>query len=120
MQQNLSWPLLRLDEWSDTCETLYRWTQVVGKVRLALTPLINHWWNVTLYVSARGLTTSLMDAGYRGIEIEFDLVDHLLRLRTTDGQVRHVALEPQSVATFYRATTDALAELGIDVHIVPR
>jgi hypothetical protein len=81
---------------------------------------MNHWWNVPVYVSARGLNTSLMHSGGRGLEIEFDFVDHGLHLRTTDGQSRRVALEPQSVARFYRATMGALAELGIDVHIVPR
>ena len=114
-----AWPDLEVPAWSETRDTLHMWLQIVGKVRLALTPLINHWWNVTLYVSARGLTTSLMHAGSRGLEIEFDFVDHALHLRTTDGQVRDVALEPQSVAAFYRATTDALAALGIDVRIVP-
>src|SRR6266436_4234126 len=114
------WPALPLASWGDTRATLHMWLQIVGKVRLALTPLLNHWWNVPLYVSARGLTTSLMPSGGRGLEIEFDFVDHALNLRTTDGQSRRVALEPQSVARFYRATMGALAELGIDVHIVPR
>jgi len=114
-----AWPDLEVPAWSETRDTLHMWLQIVGKVRLALTPLINHWWNVTLYVSARGLTTSLMPAGSGGLEIEFDFVDHALHLRATDGQVRHVALEPQSVAAFYRATTGALAALGIDVRIVP-
>src|SRR5437016_10633831 len=115
-----AWPDLDVPGWNETRDTLHMWLQVVGKIRLALTPLINHWWNVPLYVSARGLTTSLMHAGSRGLEIEFDFVDHALRLRTTDGQARTVALESQSVAAFYRATTDALAELGTAVHIVAR
>jgi hypothetical protein len=93
------------------------WLQVVGKIRLGLTPPINHWWNVPLYVSARGLTTSLMPARGRGLEIEFDFIDHVLELRTTDGQRRDVVLEPQSVASFYRATMAALDELAIDVDV---
>jgi len=114
-----AWPALT-PEWSDTRDTVHMWLQIVGKVRLALTPLINHWWNVTLYVSARGLTTSLMPVQERGLEIEFDFVDHVLDLRTTDGQHRQVALQPQSVATFYRATMTALDELGVDVQVRPR
>jgi hypothetical protein len=96
------------------------WIQVVGKIRLALTPLINHWWNVPLYVSARGLTTSLMHAQGRGLEIEFDFIDHVLDLRTTDGDRRHVVLEPQSVARFYRATMAALDGIGLDVALNTR
>jgi hypothetical protein len=96
------------------------WIQVVGKVRLALTPRINHWWNVALYVSARGLTTSLMHTEGRGLEIEFDFIDHVLELRTTDGDRRHVVLEPQSVATFYRETMAALGDLGIEVAVYTR
>jgi len=115
-----AWPELEVPGWGDTRDTVHMWLQIVGKVRLSLTPLINHWWNVTLYVSARGLTTSLMPVGDRGLEIEFDFVDDFLRLRTTDGQVRAVALQPQSVATFYRATMNALAELGVAAHFVPR
>lgn len=117
MAANHGWPELAGSDWSDTRDTVHMWLQIVGKVRMALTPLINHWWNVPLYVSARGLTTSLMPE--RGLEVEFDFVDHVLELRTTGGQSRHVALEPQ-VARFYRSTMDALAELGVDVHIVAR
>src|SRR2546426_9861712 len=107
-----AWPDLTLSEWEDTRDTLHMWTQVVGKVRMALEPMINHWWQVTLYVSARGLTTSLMHAGPTDLEIEFDLVDHVLDLRTTDGRIRRVALEPRSVASFYEDTMAALGELG--------
>jgi hypothetical protein len=114
------WPDLTLSGWQDTRDTLHMWTQVVGKVRLALEPMINHWWQVTLYVSARGLTTSLMPAGDRGLEIEFDFVDHVLDLRTTDGARRQVPLEPRSVASFYQATMAALADLGVQVTINPR
>ncbi len=111
------WPVLTLGEWQDTRDTLHMWSQIVGKVRMALEPMLNHWWQVTLYVSARGLTTSLMPAGDRGLEIEFDFRDHRLELRTTDGELRHVALEPRSVASFYAATMAALDDLGIDVTI---
>jgi hypothetical protein len=93
------------------------WTQIVGKVRMALEPMLNHWWHVTLYISARGLTTSLMHAGDRGLEIEFDFLDHQLELRTTDGARRHVSLEPRSVASFHAATMAALDDLGVDVTI---
>jgi hypothetical protein len=82
--------------------------------------MINHWWQVPLYVSARGLTTSLMPTGGRGLEIEFDFVDHVLDLRTTDGERRQVALEPRSVASFYAATMAALEELGVRVHFLAR
>src|SRR5947209_15837098 len=98
------WPELALAEWVETRDTLHLWTQIVGKVRLALEPMVNHWWQVPLYVSARGLTTSLMHADGRGLEIEFDFVDQVLQLRTSDGQTRAVALEPRSVASFYKAT----------------
>jgi Family of unknown function (DUF5996) len=114
------WPALTMSKWADTRDTLHLWTQIVGKVRMALEPMTNHWWQVPLYVSARGLTTSLMHAGHRGLEIEFDFLDHRLELRTTDGAVRHVALEPRSVASFYAATMAALDELGMHVDIVRR
>ncbi|HEY2331252.1 MAG TPA: DUF5996 family protein [Acidimicrobiales bacterium] len=111
------WPELALSGWGDTRDTLHMWLQIVGKVRMQLTPLVNHWWNVPLYVSSRGLTTSLMPTDRGGLEIEFDFIDHVLQLRTTEGDVRHVPLEPQSVATFYRSTMAALDGLGIDVRI---
>ena len=114
------WPELTLSPWADTLATFHLWTQVVGKVRLALEPMINHWWQVPLYVSARGLTTSLMHAGATGIEIEFDLVDHWLDIRASDGRLRRVKLEPRSVASFYLATMTALDELEVSVTIVPR
>ncbi len=115
-----AWPDLTVLRWDDTRDTLHMWTQIVGKVRLGLMPMINHWWQVPLYVSARGLTTSLMHAGGRGLEIEFDFVDHVLDLRTTDGERRRVALEPRSVASFYAATTAALYELGVQVRLFAR
>ena len=114
-----TWPDLTAPSWIDTRDTLHMWTQVVGKVRLALTPMTNQWWQVALYVSSRGLTTSLMHAGDRGLELELDFVDHVLDLRTTDGDRRQVALEPRSVADFYAATTAALDELGVEVRLYP-
>jgi len=112
-----AWPELTISSWEDTRATLHLFTQVVGKVRLALEPMVNHWWQTTLYVSARGLTTSMMPNGTRGVEIEFDFVDHLLRVRTTDGLVRDIALAGQSVASFYTDTMNALADVGIAVEI---
>jgi len=115
-----AWPELTLADWADTRDTLHLWTQVVGKVRLALAPLVNHWWQVPFYVTARGLTTSLMPAGTRGLEIEFDFCDHMLRFDTTDGAHRRFALEPRSVADFYREVTATLDQVGIEVRILAR
>lgn len=112
-----AWPDLTLDRWADTRDTVHMWTQVVGKVQLALNPMINHWWQVSLRLSGRGLTTGLMPAGDRGLEIEFDVIDHQLQLRTTDGSHRSVALAPKSVATFHRETLAALEGLGVAVEI---
>ncbi len=114
------WPELTLSAWDETRDTFHMWTQIVGKVRLALEPMLNHWWQVPLYVSARGLTTSLMHAGAMGLEIEFDVIDHVLDLRTSDGRTRQVALEPRSVASFYAATMAALHELDVPVTILAR
>ncbi|MBN9042634.1 MAG: hypothetical protein BGP05_13330 [Rhizobiales bacterium 62-47] len=112
-----SWPALPYAAWRDTCETLQLWTQIVGKVRLARTPWLNHSWHVTLYVTARGLTTSPVPDGARSFQIDFDFIDHLLVLATSDGTRREVPLRPQSVADFYAAVMAALAALGIDVTI---
>jgi hypothetical protein len=114
------WPELTLASWDATRVTVHMWTQVVGKVRLALEPMVNHWWQVPLYVSARGLTTSLMHAGDIGLEMEFDFVDHVLLMRTTRGETREVRLKPQSVADFYTLTLLALRELGITVSMLAR
>jgi hypothetical protein len=116
----VAWPALPLADWQDTRDTLHLWTQVVGKVRMTLNPMINHWWQVPFYVSARGLTTSLMHTGGRGLEIEFDFVDHALVLRATDGARRSVTLAPRSVASFYAATMGALDELGMHVTVFRR
>ncbi|HEV7679969.1 MAG TPA: DUF5996 family protein [Candidatus Dormibacteraeota bacterium] len=115
-----AWPDLTLSRWADTRDTLHLWTQIAGKVRMALAPMVNHWWHVTLYVSARGLTTSTMPAGDRGVELEFDFLDDVLVVRTSDGQRRTVALQPRSVASFYAAVMAALDDVGVHVSIYPR
>jgi len=114
------WPDLTLARWEDTRDTLHLWTQVVGKVRLALEPMVNHWWQVPLYVSARGLTTSLMHAPNVDLEIEFDFIDHRLDIRTSSGERRQVALEPRSVADFYAETMSTLDSLGVHVKMLAR
>jgi hypothetical protein len=116
------WPELGWEEWKDTATTLHMWTQMVGKTRLALTPTQNHWWNVPLYVSARGLTTSAMP--WRGgvLEVEFDLCEHVLELRLESGaRVQRVQLElrPRTVADFYAEYRAALKGLGVEVKIWP-
>jgi hypothetical protein len=87
---NEAWPDLTLSAWEDTRDTLHLWTQIVGKVRLALEPMVNHWWQVPLYVTARGLSTSLMHVDRRGLEIEFDFIDHAVDIRTSDSERRHI------------------------------
>jgi len=111
------WPALAFDEWKDTCETLQLWTQIVGKVRLKLAPMVNHWWQVTLYVTATGLTTSAMPYRGRFVQIDFDFLAHRLILRTSNGRIEQFALEPYSVADFYAEVMGRLRALGIDVHI---
>ena len=110
-------PALPLDSWKDTQATLHMWSQVIGKVRLKLCPLVNHWWNVPFYVSARGLTTSAMPYERGAVEAYFDFIDHQLVIETSEGNARKVALKPQTVAEFYRAVMSALADLGVDVKI---
>ena len=112
-----TWPSLPLEEWRDTKETLHRWMQIVGKIRLALTPLINHWWNVPFYVSARGLTTADMAYGDRTLDMEFDFISHVLRIRTSDHSVHELPLAPRSVADFYKETFSVLKSLHIDCPI---
>ena len=116
---NDSWPALPLAEWQDTYATLHMWTQIVGKIRLAQTPLINHWWNVPLYVTARGLTTTAMPYRDRTFEIEFDFIDHQLLIKCDDGAVKRIPLIPRSVADFYHEVFKALDGLGIEVKIWP-
>ncbi|MGN6461718.1 MAG: DUF5996 family protein [Pseudolabrys sp.] len=114
-----AWPELPLTAWQDTRDTLHLWTQIVGKIRTTQTPWLNHSWHVTLYVSARGLTTSVIPCGARSLEIEFDFIDHVLWLRSSDGQTRQVMLRPQTVAEFYAAVLMALHELGFALRIHP-
>src|SRR5438270_13570201 len=92
-----NWPALPYDEWQDTCATLHLWTQIVGKVRLAKSPYQNHWWHTPLYVSARGLTTSLIPEGQRGFQIDFDFIDHELQITASDGGRAAIALVPRTV-----------------------
>ncbi|WP_238626266.1 DUF5996 family protein [Aggregatilinea lenta] len=112
-----AWPDLPLDEWQDTYETLHRWTQIVGKIRLALAPMVNHWWQVTLYLTARGLTTSPIPYQSRSFQIDFDFIDHMLRIETSGGGTRAFELAPRSVADFYRTIMAELLALGIEVEI---
>lgn len=114
-----AWPELPLTAWQDTYTTLHMWTQVVGKVRLKLAPLINHWWQVTLYVTPRGLTTSAIPYGTRAFAIDFDFLDDVLRIATSDGGVGTLPLRPQPVAEFYGETMAALESLGLAVKIWP-
>jgi len=114
-----AWPVLNFADSQETMEALHLRTQIVGKVRLELEPMVNHWWQVPLYVSARGLTTSLMHADGLGLEMELDLIDHRLEIRTAEGARRAVPLAPGSVADFYAATMAALTDVGAPVRIRP-
>jgi len=110
-------PALPFDSWKDTLATLHMWAQIIGKVRLKLCPLVNHWWNVPFYVTARGMTTSAVPYQQRAIEVEFDFIEHKLAIETSEGRVVIMALEAQSVAQFYKNFMAALEELGVSVHI---
>ncbi|MGY4476484.1 DUF5996 family protein [Bradyrhizobium sp. USDA 3364] len=111
------WPELPTAAWRDSSATLQLFTQIAGKIRLAKSPWLNHSWHVTLYVTARGLTTSPIPDGDRTFQIDFDFIDHLLRISTSDGAERQFALAGQSVASFYAAVTSNLKDLGVDVAI---
>jgi hypothetical protein len=111
------WPSLPLAAWQDTYATLHRWTQIVGKIRLALAPNFNHWWQSTLYVTSRGLTTSVIPYGTRTFQISFDFLDHQLLIETSDGMIKRIPLTPCSVADFYQNVMTALSEVGIEVRI---
>jgi hypothetical protein len=110
-------PELPYDSWKDTLATLHMWTQIVGKIRMGLSPLVNHWWNVPLYVTARGLTTSPMPYGSRTLEICFDFIEHKLLIETSEGETRELPLKPQSVADFYQTLMKTLSQLGMPVGI---
>jgi hypothetical protein len=114
-----AWPMLPLAEWQDTFSTLHRWLQIVGKTRLSLAPAVNHSWHVTLYLTARGLTTSPMPYGQGTAEVELDFIDHKLLIQTSEGATRNLALAPKSVADFYREYRALLDELGLPVRIRP-
>jgi Family of unknown function (DUF5996) len=112
-----AWPSLPLEEWKETYATLHMWTQIVGKIRLVQSPVVNHWWQVPLYVSARGLTTSTIPYNTRTFEIDFDFIDHQLNIKTSDGSKKYIPLAPRSVADFYQELMAALRSLGIEVEI---
>jgi Family of unknown function (DUF5996) len=111
------WPELPLADWRATYATLHMWSQIVGKTRLALAPMENHWWQVALYVTARGLTTSAMPHGNDGIEVRFDFISHELQMQKSDGSQRSFALTSMSVADFFARYMHALRDLGIDLTI---
>lgn len=112
-----AWPALPLSKWKETYATLHMWTQIVGKIRLALTPMQNHWWNTALYVSPRGLTTSTMHYDGQLLQIDFNFIDHMLVIETTDQPPKTIALQPRTVADFYQNTMDALTSLGMPIKI---
>jgi hypothetical protein len=114
------WPELPLGEWKETLETLHMWMQVVGKIRLAQAPFVNHWWHVPFYLTARGLTTSPMPYGDRLFEIDFDFIDHALWIRTGEGSRRRVDLVPRTVADFYAEVMSTLRRLGFEIDIWTR
>jgi hypothetical protein len=116
---HVHWPALPWPEWEATASTLHMWTQIVGKTRLALSPLQAHWWNVPLYVTARGLSTAAMPVPDGVLEIEFDFADHQLLFRMSSGARFSVPLRPQSVADFYREYQGCLSQLGVSVRINP-
>jgi hypothetical protein len=113
----IAWPELPTAAWRETYATLHLWTQIIGKIRFARSPWLNHSWHVALYVTARGLTTSPIPDGTMTFQIDFDFIDHVLRISTSGGATRQLELAGQSVASFYTAVVAALAELGIDIAI---
>src|SRR5438093_3482832 len=112
-----AWPSLPLESWVDTCATLHMWLQIVGKVRLVQSPWINHSWHVTLYVTARGLTTSPIPHGTRIFQLDLDFVSHHLHIQSSDARVEGFSLEPQSVSAFYGRLMGLLKKLGLEVDI---
>jgi len=114
------WPELPVNEWLPTYQTLQLWTQIVGKIRLTLSPKVNHWWSASLYVSPRGLTTSTVPYGSEAFEIEFDFIEHQLEIRSSTGQRKSIALKPESVAVFYEQVLTTLRGMGFDVAINPK
>jgi hypothetical protein len=118
-EREQAWPALPLAQWQDTCATLHMWTQIVGKVRLALSPHFNHWWEVPLYVNARGLTTSPIPWRSEIFEVQFDFINHTLDILTSWGRSELLPLVPRTVADFYQLFMDKLHSLGIEVKIWP-
>ncbi len=112
-----AWPSLPLDSWQDTYDTLHMWLQIVGKIRMALTPHVNHWWEVPLYITSRGLTTSPIPHGTRTFALTFDFIDHVLRIEASDGRTDAQPLAPMTVADFHRDLMARLHRLGLDVTI---
>jgi len=112
-----AWPALEYAKWKETLATLHLWTQIVGKIRLVQTPWVNHSWHVALYLTTRGLTTSPIPYGARSFEIEFDFLDHQLRIRTIEGTIETLRLEDRTVADFYREVLDMMKKLGLEVTI---
>jgi hypothetical protein len=115
-----AWPQLPWAAWQDSGETLQLWTQIVGKIRMAQAPMVNHWWQVALYVTARGLTTSPMPYGMQTFQIDFDFIDHRLIIQVGDGRIDAFPLQPMSVADFHRILVERLRRLGLAVHIWTR
>jgi hypothetical protein len=111
------WPDLPFEHWADTCATLHLWTQVVGKIRLAHAPMINHWWQVPLYVTCRGLSTSPIPYGTRHFQLDFDFIDHCLTIQTSNGEMESVLLRPRTVADFYTEVMGRLRGLGLETRI---
>jgi hypothetical protein len=111
------WPPLAVADWADTRDTLQLMTQIVGKIRLANASLMNHWWNVALYVSARGLTTGLIPHGHRAFQMDIDFHDHQLQVATTDGDRQSIVLQPRPIAEFYSETMQVLDQLNLSTDI---
>src|SRR5213595_1994634 len=116
-EKDTFWPPLPFAEWAETAATLHMWTQIVGKIRLVLTPWTNHSWHVTLYLTSRGLTTSPIPHGVRTFEINFDFINHQLLVDKSDGARRKLELKPQSVAEFYWTLMRTLEDLDLPVTI---
>lgn len=117
MRSHLIWPSLPLAQWQDTYLTLHLWTQIIGKIRMGLTPKLNHWWHATLYVTPRGLTTTSIPYNTRSFQINFDFIDHQLQIETTEGSIKKIALAPGAIADFYHVIMATLSELGIEIQI---
>jgi hypothetical protein len=111
------WPELRVDDWAQTRDTVHLWTQIVGKIRMAHAPMLNHWWQVTLYVTPRGMTTSKIPYGHGAFDIEFDFCNHHLHIRSSDGTAGSIVLEAKSVAEFHAEVFETLGRLGIEASI---